>query len=428
MFPRIGIALLLVGAASPSAICLAKPADLPGDVTQQCLAARDGQQIEGFSQRPDAVEALPVRTAPMRTREQPRNRPVRDTDSFEEQDAPSARVPYRDATERRHTTPAPAAPLRDTNRRTADDDRRQEMLRSTQPLDTLPQRPVAEVIAETVQYYEVPPKAFTGPFPAPHYEDSSLQPDDELSFLPESTRTNIRAYQEWKKLRIEPWRFDPLPPTMPKLVSAELPPVAQDPNQKFEWTPGFDFTCNDHHWIDTERRRIQNMRFPWKGWTVRIRHGLIWFDWPQSCVVRQYEVTIRGLANAPPPVFADATVSCPYGVYNAIVNFKDNAIGLPKAMVQPDAFIDSSSLESEISESRLVGAYYADAITMPIHDCLGRGAWFIRGRPLLIVAYPSEPFHANPMIRGFIDCDGPLAPAPIGDFPSGDSLLQIGIN
>ena len=61
MFPRIGFACLLFGALSPSSICLAKPADLPGDLVQRCPEARDGQQIEGFSQRPDAVETLPPR-------------------------------------------------------------------------------------------------------------------------------------------------------------------------------------------------------------------------------------------------------------------------------------------------------------------------------------------------------------------------------
>src|SRR5262245_13943753 len=189
MLSRIGIAVILVGTISPINICQAKPADLPGDIFQQCPQARDGQQLDGSPQRPDAAEALPPRTAPMREFDR---LPVRDAGNVEEQEAPPARFNYREPTERRDTNTTPGWRSRDPHRQSSEDERRQEMLRSTEQLDTLQERPIVNseqvVDDEVMQIGEVPLPAVVFSSRAVGDGHSQKDDEDELSWLPASTR------------------------------------------------------------------------------------------------------------------------------------------------------------------------------------------------------------------------------------------------
>jgi hypothetical protein len=155
------------------------------------------------------------------------------------------------------------------------------MLRSTQPLDTLPPGPVEEERSFTVQYYEIPP----------NLSDS----------------------------------------------------------------------------FEIERRCIESMRFPWKGWTVRIRNGLMWFDWPQSCLVREEyakpEITIRvdgggTVTMNPPPAFVEFRDE-------PILEFKCNSIGSLHPSIPANAFLCQDDGESTPTDSRLLSTYQGFAITIP---------------------------------------------------------------
>ncbi|GEM_PF-5591002 len=407
MFERNGIAafaMLLFGAISPSAICHAKPADLPGEVGQRCPVGRDGQQIEGFSQRPDAVETPPPGSTPIRARELPRTRPARDIGSFEEQDAPPVRLNYRDPTERRGTSATPASRIRELIRRSSDDDRRQEMLRSTQPLDTLPKRPANEGVTlpeeelEAVQYYEVPPKVFTGPLSHPRYEEGCLRPaeDDEHSWLPAATWANIRAYRKWKAEQIA------------NLAQADS---TNRPNTRpFDsWTPGFELS--DLRWGSGIQAdcdffpKIQIVKLPWADWVSRSLCGMRVFDWSPKCDVRQYHCeTVAACATGEivpghwgylPPTFASAK--------EYTLEFKRS--GNFHACIPPFVFQLRDPNEPELFDSRLVDSLPGVAMTFPAHDCIGRGRLLLRASPMLILVYP-----VGGEASGFVDCDGSAQP------------------
>ena len=320
MLPRMGIAVVLFVVSGR--ICLAKPSDLPGDIFQQCPQARDGQQLEGFPQRPDAVEA--PRSAPVGTRELTR-RAVRDAGTFEEQESPPARFNYREPTERRGTHPAAGWRLRDPQRESSEDERRQEMLRTTEPLDTLSQRPVTEGgEVATDEEVQLPPVA-----------------------LPEQRIADAQS-----------------------------------------WTPGFEFSygvrgCLQIE-IENERRRIESMRFPWMGWAVRYRHSLMWFDWSPSCVPQDYE----DAGTCPPPIFISGSTAFANDRGNEpILEFKGNAIGFSMATIRVDAFVKRVEQQREFSERYRAGSIPGDAVVIPAHDCCGCRIMLWGDRPHFIVRY-----------------------------------------
>lgn len=174
------------------------------------------------------------------------DRARRDGDTAEEQDIPPARQNFRVPTERRGgVSGEPVRRTRDA-RPASEDDRRQEMLRSTQPLDTLPQRPeheggtVGEVELQPVQYYEVPPKSV--------WHADEVQP---MQLLPWEARVPLGAYVKWKQTsdanRIEyktvlgpRSALDPLPRLKELWLSAQPEESMQS------WTAGFEFTGS--HW------------------------------------------------------------------------------------------------------------------------------------------------------------------------------------
>ena len=390
MIKRNGIAaltMLLFGAISPSARCHAKPSDLPGDVTHQCPAARDGQQVEGFSQQPDAVN--PLVPPPVRTRQQVQrdrggshslmslkvDRTPRSGEDAEEQDAPPTRTMYREPTERRGAIAQPAPRARERERRIDDDLRREEMLRSTEPLETQPQRPLDEDETlqeddlEPGQYDEVPPAALTGPLSRPPHEQTPV-----LKRMPradEDSRTD-----------------DEHPGSL--LLGAGIQSSGD--------------VCENHI-----------INFPWGVWLSRSLCGVRVFDWSSPCVVNQYDRGIivgGGIMDATQGSYEIRPSTCASET-ECTLEFKCNSIGLERTRIPPGILqVRDPNDDLGLFDRRLVNSFRGLAVTIPAHDCFGRGKFLLRAQPLLILVYP-----VVDEMRGFLDRDGALPPNPINDFP-----------
>jgi hypothetical protein len=200
----IGMVLAVAAAMTPGAICLAKPPDLPADITQHCPTGREGEHAQGFSARPqrqadrqqvqrgrEHIVARPAwpqeEQAPLTPREiQARHlfdiaehcrrlgdvakartcyeethllcpdsawgrsaidrlraldRARMPLDAGEEQEAPPERIRQRDVNPPRRDSTLPTRRERSQRPVSDDDARRREMLRTTQPLGTPPEYP-----------------------------------------------------------------------------------------------------------------------------------------------------------------------------------------------------------------------------------------------------------------------------------------------
>ncbi len=154
-FGTLAAALLALGALCSPTMCWGKPADLPGEVTQECW---DEEKPEG----------IPT--------------PPRAGDASEESEAPPASLPNRDFRSTRRNRVDIRRNLRDTNLVEDEDGRREEMLRSTVPLETRPPERY-EVRAHSdglqlAQYYEV-----VCPNPTLHMKTATGLPFCDFLFL-----------------------------------------------------------------------------------------------------------------------------------------------------------------------------------------------------------------------------------------------------
>lgn len=420
MIPWIGTvvaALLTLGAlCSPSIAwaAWAKPADLPANVQQQCPEGRDGQQAEGFRARPSDLAPQIFTPAPTSNDLQARRlfeiaercraagdddkartcyeevhllspgspegrlaidrlweldrarlRTHADADTAEEQDAPPLRRLHREPTERRRHVAEPALRRRESIRPVDGDARHKAMLRSTEPLETLPERSQDEDDAlQAIQYYEVPPVALTGP-------------------------------QSEKPRRM---------PMADEETASE--PTAGAPSS---WTPGFDFMSGA---IQIQQISVEDMTFPWDGWRVRLIQGLLRYEWPQPCVVQQHfrpEARIRRFGDW------DGSVNgfvLHYVGFETTLEFAANSIGFLRATVSSGALVEPCSHSFEYFPKNIAVTSKAIATSIgptPSAAYLPPMSLFSK-QPTLFLVYPTD----DPM--SFDEVKPAALPGTQGDF------------
>lgn len=213
MFPWLGslcaAAALAVGMLCSPSFCRAKPPDLPRDITQRCPEGFDGPHAEGFPERPAPPESPhpQVERSPSNASaadSQPPAQTDHPTGAAEEQDAPPEHRWFREPTEDRRVNRPTQPQRRNMDRNSGDDARRQELLRSTVPLDTSPRRPSVQERTrrseelQLVRYDELLPLEPVEVKKMPYADEAELS-----SWHAQSTLENIRQYEQWKCARIE---------------------------------------------------------------------------------------------------------------------------------------------------------------------------------------------------------------------------------